>query len=57
MRYLVWPDARDRTDGTPRLQRLRQILPETARFIVLMAAAAPAGRFIEIGTGAGYSSL
>ena len=50
-------DARDRTDGTPRLLRLRQIPPETGRFIALLAASAPAGNFIEIGTSAGYSAL
>jgi predicted O-methyltransferase YrrM len=50
-------DNRDRLDGTPRLQRLRQIPPETGRFIALLAAAAPAGNYIEIGTSAGYSSL
>ena len=50
-------DSRDRTDGTPRLQRLRQIPPETGRFISLLAASAPAGNYIEIGTSAGYSSL
>lgn len=50
-------DARDRTDGTPRMQRLRQIPPETGRFLCLLAAAAPSGTFIEIGTSAGYSAL
>ncbi len=50
-------DSRDRTDGTPRLQRLRQIPPETGRFIALLAASAPAGNYIEIGTSAGYSTL
>ncbi len=50
-------DARDRTDGTPRLKRLRQISPEVGKFIALLAAAAPPGRWIEIGTSAGYSTL
>ncbi len=50
-------DARDRADGTPRMQRLRQIPPETGRFIALLAAVAPAGQYIEIGTSAGYSAL
>ncbi len=57
MRRLEAIDARDREDGTPRLQRLRQIPPETGRFLALLAASAPAGRWIEIGTSAGYSSL
>jgi predicted O-methyltransferase YrrM len=50
-------DSRDRADGTPRLRRLRQIPSGTGRFIALMAAAAPAGRCLEIGTSAGYSTL
>jgi predicted O-methyltransferase YrrM len=50
-------DARDRVDGTPRMQRLRQIPPEVGRFIALLAATAPEGQYIEIGTSAGYSTL
>ena len=50
-------DAQDRSDGTARLERLRQIPPETGKFIALLAAMAPAGRYIEIGTSAGYSTL
>jgi predicted O-methyltransferase YrrM len=57
MKCLEEIDTRDRADGTPRLQRLRQIPPETGRFIALLAATAPAGNYIEIGTSAGYSSL
>jgi predicted O-methyltransferase YrrM len=57
MKYLEAIDARDRTDGTPRLKRLRQIPPETGRFIALLAATAPEGSLIEIGTSAGYSTL
>jgi len=57
MAYLESIDARDRTDGTPRLERLRQIPPQTGRFIALLAAGAPAGRYLEIGTSAGYSTL
>lgn len=57
MRELEKIDARDRTDGTPRLSRLRQIPPEVGRFIALMAAGAPSGRCIEIGASAGYSTL
>jgi len=36
---------------------LRQIPPETGRFVALLAASAPPGRTIEIGTSAGYSTL
>ncbi|HWH71024.1 MAG TPA: class I SAM-dependent methyltransferase [Candidatus Sulfotelmatobacter sp.] len=57
MRELEQIDARDRTDGTPRLQRLRQIPPEVGRFLALLAATAPAGQWLEIGTSAGYSTL
>jgi predicted O-methyltransferase YrrM len=57
MRTLEKIDAQDRLDGTPRLQRMRQIPAETGKFIALLAASAPEGRFIEIGTSAGYSTL
>ena len=57
MRELEQIDSRDRADGTPRLQRLRQIPAEVGKFIALLAAAAPAGRCIEVGTSAGYSTL
>ena len=50
-------DARDRVDGTPKARRMRQVPPETGRFLALMAASAPAGDWIEIGTSAGYSTL
>jgi caffeoyl-CoA O-methyltransferase len=57
MRYLECMDTKDREDGTPRHLRLRQIPPETGKFIAILAAAAPKGTFIEIGTSAGYSTL
>lgn len=57
MHFLEGIDSVDRTDGTPRMERLRQIPPETGRFIAILAASAPAGDIIEIGTSAGYSSL
>jgi predicted O-methyltransferase YrrM len=57
MNYLEQQDAQDRQDGTPKLQRLRQIAPETGRFLALLAANAPAGTCVEIGTSAGYSTL
>lgn len=50
-------DARDRKDGTPQAQRKRQVPPETGRFLCLMAANAPTGEIIEIGSSAGYSTL
>jgi predicted O-methyltransferase YrrM len=57
MQSLEAMDAQDRVDGTVRLQRLRQIPPETGRFLCLLAAESPAGSWIEIGTSAGYSTL
>jgi predicted O-methyltransferase YrrM len=57
MRQLEEIDTRDRIDGTPRLKRLRQIPPETGKFLALMASSAPPGKLIEIGTSAGYSTL
>jgi predicted O-methyltransferase YrrM len=57
MRKLERIDARDRTDGTPRIARLRQIPAEVGKFIAILAAAAPSGRWVEIGTSAGYSTL
>lgn len=57
MAYLESVDRRDRQDGTPHLQRLRQIPEETGRFLAMLAAGAPDGAMLEIGTSAGYSSL
>lgn len=57
MRRLEEIDARDRTDNTPRYQRLRQVPPDAGKFIALLAANAPKGEFVEIGTSGGYSAL
>jgi len=57
MKFLEERDAKDRLDGTPRMQRLRQIPPETGKFLSLLAASAPKGEFLEIGTSGGYSTL
>ena len=57
MRRLEALDAADRQDGTPRLRRLRQVSPETGRFLAMLLAAAPGGQVLEIGTSAGYSAL
>jgi caffeoyl-CoA O-methyltransferase len=57
MRELEQLDSGDRTDATPLLKRLRQIPREVGKFIALVAASAPVGRWIEIGTSAGYSTL
>jgi predicted O-methyltransferase YrrM len=50
-------DARDRRDGTARLERLRQVPRDVGRFVAILAAGTPPGRWIEIGTSAGYSTL
>ena len=57
MQALEAIDQRDRLDATPRQQRLRQIPPATGKFLALIAANAPQGDFVEIGTSAGYSTL
>ena len=57
MHYLEAIDAKDRQDGTFRLKRLRQIPAETGKFIAMLAASAPEGDYVEIGTSAGYSTL
>jgi len=48
---------RDRADGTPRMQRLREVPEAVGRFLAMLAASAPDGRWVEIGTSAGYSTL
>jgi caffeoyl-CoA O-methyltransferase len=50
-------DARERDDGSPQSRRLRQIPPETGRFLAILLASAPAGQVIEIGTSGGYSGM
>ncbi len=57
MQYLERIDTADRVDGTARMQRLRQIPPDTGRFLAILAAGVPEGALIEIGTSAGYSTL
>lgn len=57
MRILEETDATDRVDGTPQMERLRQIPPDAGRFLAILAAGAPEGAVIEVGTSAGYSTL
>ncbi len=57
MKYLEKIDAEDRINGTPRMERLRQIPPETGKFLSILAAGAPNGEFLEIGTSGGYSTM
>jgi predicted O-methyltransferase YrrM len=57
MSYLEGIDAQDRKSSTPVQQRLRQVPPETGRLLAILAAGAPRGELLEIGTSAGYSGL
>ncbi|MCU0485154.1 MAG: O-methyltransferase [Anaerolineales bacterium] len=57
MQELEVRDVLDREDGTPKDFRLRQVPPETGRFLALMTAAAPAGQVLEVGTSGGYSGM
>jgi predicted O-methyltransferase YrrM len=57
MHYLEELNKKQRADGTPPFKRLRQIPPETGKFLALLAASAPDGAYLEIGTSAGYSAL
>ena len=57
MQVLEERDRRDRKDDTPNLKRLRQVPPETGMLLALLAASAPKGPVLEIGTSAGYSAL
>jgi len=57
MRELEQMDSAEKRQNTPHLERLRQIPSGTGRFLALVAATAPEGAFIEIGTSGGYSAL
>jgi len=57
MNHLESLDSKDRVDGTPRMERLRQIPPITGKFLAILAASAPEGQFLEIGTSGGYSTM
>lgn len=57
MDYLEKLDSEDRIDGTPRMKRLRQIPHDIGKFVSFLAACAPEGEYLEIGTSAGYSAL
>lgn len=57
MEYLESLDKEDRLSGKSPLERLRQIPPETGKFLALLAATAPEGTYLEIGTSGGYSAM
>ncbi|MGB8275048.1 MAG: class I SAM-dependent methyltransferase [Alphaproteobacteria bacterium] len=50
-------DIEQRRQGLPAVQRMCAITPDTGKFLALLAAAAPTGEFLEIGTSGGYSAL
>jgi len=57
MAYLESLNKEDRLAGKSPLVRLRQVPPETGQFLALLAAAAPEGTYLEIGTSGGYSAM
>ena len=57
MQFLHELDKKQREENIPNLQRLRQIPSETGKFLAILAASAPAGTYLEIGTSGGYSTL
>ena len=57
MDYLESLDKEDRLAGKSPMERLRQIPPETGKFLALLAATVPEGTYLEIGTSGGYSAM
>ena len=57
MRELEQMDSRQRREDVASFERLRQIPSATGRFLSIVAAAAPEGNYLEIGTSGGYSGL
>jgi caffeoyl-CoA O-methyltransferase len=57
MRELEAQDMVERGSDMPKSQRLRQIPPETGKFLALLCLDAPKGMIVEVGTSGGYSGL
>ena len=57
MRELEQMNSRQKRDGIPGFERLRQVPSTTGRFLAMVAVAAPEGSFLEVGTSGGYSAL
>jgi predicted O-methyltransferase YrrM len=57
MEFLEDLDRKHRAEGAGKSLRLRQVPPETGKFLALLAASAPEGAYLEIGTSGGYSAL
>jgi len=50
-------DAREREQGKPRAERLRQVTPEVGRFLHTLVLATRPRSIVEIGTSGGYSTV
>lgn len=59
MKYLENRDKNEMLGNVdiPHFNKLRQVPPETGKFISLIAASSRKGRWLEIGTSGGYSTL
>jgi predicted O-methyltransferase YrrM len=57
MQYLERLDGHNRRDDMSHFKRLRQVPPATGKFLAQIAAIAPEGTYLEIGTSGGYSGL
>jgi caffeoyl-CoA O-methyltransferase len=57
MAYLERLDAEHRRAQVTQFERLRQIPPATGKLLAMLAAGAPPGQILEIGTSGGYSTL
>lgn len=57
MSYLEKLSQKQKKENTLPVQRLRQIPPETGKFLAILAMTAPQGTYLEIGTSGGYSAL
>ncbi len=57
MHYLEARSKKEKAEGKPMLERLRQVPPDTGKFLALLAASSPEGIWLEIGTSGGYSAL
>lgn len=58
MAYLERLDASHRhIAAVKHFDRLRQVPPATGKFLALLAAGAPEGKWLELGTSGGYSTL
>jgi caffeoyl-CoA O-methyltransferase len=57
MRFLEEMNQKGGIENAQGLIGLYQVPPETGRFIAILAASAPEGEFLEIGTSGGYSTM